>query len=336
LNEFSVGFRKETKMKTKRLKFMAVPAGLAAVAASLVVPSGVAHAGECGGGGNPISVAVPQEVPGQFGQKLTAVSHPSSDSLATSIPAGTYSALHGSYDPAHPQTPDQANERWYAVFSGPGGVVGQTALTPDLPNSVTSATFNGGTIVLTGNATSVKYFHGGGGDGVESIYPASLVLTPNGQYPPQPCGKKDDDGGKKDDGGGKKDDGGKKDAPKTEGPKGDVKVEVKAEGPAAASAVIPVVAGSAASATPVAAAAAPAAAAPAAAAPAAAAPAAAKTVEVKGIQVENAAPAAVADVAAAEVAFTGAQSGAMVAAAAGMIGLGAFAVAAARKRKTAK
>jgi hypothetical protein len=326
-------------MKTKRLTVMAVPVGLAAAAASLVVPSGVANAGACDGGGSPISVAVPQEVPGQFGQKLTAVSHPSSDSLAALIPAGTYSALHGSYDPAHPQTPDQANERWYAVFSGPGGVVGQTALTPDLPNSVTSAVFNGGTIVLTGNATSVKYFHGGGGDGVESIYPASLVLTPNGQYPPQPCGKKDDGGGKKDDGGGKKDDGGgkkddggvKTDPPKIEGPKGDVNVEVKAEAPAAASAPIPVVVVSA-SVTPVAVSAAPAAAAPAAAAPAAAAPA----VEVKGIQVENAAPAAVAEVAAAEVAFTGAQSGAMVAAAAGMIGLGAFAVVAARKRKTAK
>jgi hypothetical protein len=310
-------------MNTKRLTFMAVPVGLAAVAASLVVPSGVAQAA-CGGGGDPISVAVPQEVPGQFGQKLTSVSHPSSDSLATSIPAGSYSAVHGSYDPAHPQTPDQLNERWYAVFSGPSGVVGQTALTPDIPNSVTSASFNGGTIVLTGNATSVKYFHGGGGDGVESIYPSSLVLTPNGQYPPKPC----DDGPKPE---GPKPEGPKPEGPKPEGPKGDVKVEVKAE----AAAPVVVAVAPAAAAPVAAAAAAPAAAAPAAAAPAAA-PAAAKTVEVKGIQVENAAPAAVANVAAAEVAFTGAQSGAMVVAAAGMIGLGAFAVAAARKRKTAK
>ncbi len=308
-------------MKTMRWNIMMVPAGVAVVAASMVLPASAALAAVCGpvgAGGPPISVAVP---PQTLDEKLTVVSHPASGLIATSVPAGNYNVVQGSRDDAHPQIPDQLNERWYAVFyNAGGGAVGTTAATGDLPNNLITGSWSGTTVLLTGNAASVRYFHAGGSEGPDSIYPDQLMLTPTGQYPPVPCDPKPEDPKPQD--------------PKPQPPKPQPetpKPEVKVEAPAPAAA--PVVAVSAAVA------AAPAAAAPA-AAPAAAAPAAAPAavpqVEVKGLQVENAAPAVVANVAAAEVAFTGAQSSAMVIAAAGMIGLGALALTAARKRKAAK
>ena len=160
-------------MKTKRWNTIAVPAGMAAIVASLVFPGSPASAMPCGPGGPPISVSVP---PQTLGEKLTVVSHPSSGLIATSVPAGVYSVVQGSFDDAHPQTPDQTNERWYAVFYGSGGPVGTTATTGDLPNSLITGTWSGTSVTLSGNATGVRYFHAGGSEGPDSIYPNQLTL----------------------------------------------------------------------------------------------------------------------------------------------------------------
>jgi hypothetical protein len=176
-------------MKRLRSMLCLLPFGVAAMGGAVVLPATSAVAQLCPPtGGTPISVPVPIEVPGQFGQKLTAVSHPSSAPIPVSIPAGPYRVVQSSSDPSHPQIPDQTNERWYAVFSGATGVVGTTPTIPDLPNNVTSGSVATGAIVLTGNATSVTYFHvgGAGSDGVDSIYASALILTPDGQYPPCP------------------------------------------------------------------------------------------------------------------------------------------------------
>jgi hypothetical protein len=132
----------------------------------------------------PIAVPVPSRV---VAEKLTPVSHPASTPIPVSIPAGTYSVQVGSADDAHPMQEDQPNERWYAQFyDSDGNLAGTTASTPDLPLTDTEKTWDGGTVVLSANATSVVYRHVGGSAGPDSIYPSQLKLTANGQYPPQP------------------------------------------------------------------------------------------------------------------------------------------------------
>lgn len=351
--------------KIRSLVF-AVPMAFSAVTVAVVLPSLPASAHECPpSAAAAINVPVPQEIPGQFGQKLTAVSHRSSASLPVLVPAGPYSATQASSDPAHPQTPDQTNESWYAVFSGPGGVVGITQVTPDLPNALTSQTFAPTFLVLTGNATSVKYYHvgGPGSDGVDSIYASMLKLTPSGQYPPTPChhdpAPAPDDHDHDKDGkdipkvsppqpapgnGGNDHDHDKdgKDIPKAPAPQPQAPApqpQAPAQQPQAP-APQPQQVQRTADPAPVVVAVVPSDVVSLSQAPAPVSnsgPAAPPVVEVKGLQVENSAPAAaVAQVAAADVAFTGAQSGLMVVAAAGMIGLGAVALASARKRKAAK
>jgi hypothetical protein len=318
------GYWNGNGMKKIRASLMAVPFGFAALAASVVVPATSASA-KCDDApvGPAISVPVPQDAPGQFDQKLTSVSHPSSGFFSVNVPAGPYTVVQGSIDPSHPNQEDQPNERWYAVFyAANGSAVGTTAITPDLALADVSKTWPATAIVLTGNAKSVKYFHAGGSPGPDSIYPSLLQLSPSGKYPPEPCDDGDKDKDKDKD---KEKD--KKDKPGDGGTKDVVTDPIRVDTPRSVAVPVVVVLAAVESA-PIPVAAAP--------APAAATPAPAPRVEVQGIQIENAAPAAVANVAAAEVAFTGAQSLMMAAAALGMIGVGAVALGAARKRKTAK
>jgi hypothetical protein len=124
--------------------------------------------------GAPISVPVPAQM---VDNKLTTVSHPVSDPVSVSIPAGSYSVEQGSLDDAHPFQEDQLAERWYAVFTGPSGVVGTTSTTPDLATADTSKVWASDNLDLTAPATSVTYHHAPGGDGPDSIYPNLLRLT---------------------------------------------------------------------------------------------------------------------------------------------------------------
>lgn len=263
-------------------------------------------------------------------QKLTTISRPQSDPIAVSIPAGSYTVVQGSFDDAHPTQEEQPNERWYAVFYGTGGaIVGTTATTPDLPLADRTMEWTGGTLVLTGNAVSVVYFHAPGGEGPDSIYPNLLLLTPGGSYPPKPAPEQP------------KPDNPKPESPKSDGPKATEPnaADPQSKPPAAESAaasvvpvVVPVQVVAAPATSPVAAAPEPTVASTtigALASPVAEPP---RSVEVKGIQVENTAPAAAA--ASAEIAFTGIQSTAMITASGLLILLGGLLMAFARRRST--
>jgi hypothetical protein len=135
------------------------------------------------GSGAAISVPVPSQ---SLENKLTTLSHPVSDPIVVSIPAGNYTIEQGSTDDAHPFQEDQFIERWYAVFSGPSGVVGTTSTTPDLATADVSKTWAGEVLVLSGPATSVVYKHAPGGEGPDSVYPSLLRLTPIKPKDPDP------------------------------------------------------------------------------------------------------------------------------------------------------
>jgi hypothetical protein len=97
--------------------------------------------------------------------------------LEVSIPAGRYTADLGSYDEFHPTEASQPSERWYAVFSGPTGVVGKSAITDDLPDDRIEITTKS-ELELTGDATSVIYYHSPGGFGEDSLFANCIGLTP--------------------------------------------------------------------------------------------------------------------------------------------------------------
>jgi hypothetical protein len=123
-----------------------------------------------------LSVEVP---PQSVDYKLTTIVHPTSDSIAVSIPAGRYTSVVGSFDDVHPYQDDQPNESWFAVFYGAdGAMVATTTPTPDLLSTDVSQVWAGGPIVFTSDATSVVYTHAPGGIGPDSIYPNCLKLTP--------------------------------------------------------------------------------------------------------------------------------------------------------------
>jgi hypothetical protein len=276
--------------------------------------------------GPPIVVALP---PQTLSEKLTTISHPSSTPISVSVPAGPYSVVQGSKDDAHPLQEDQPNERWFAVFyAADRSVVGTTATTEDLPPSSVTAEWVSGTIVLTGNATSVVYRHAPGGDGPDSIYPNLLQLTPGGQYPPRPpCIRRIEPV-----------------TPPTftPSPPSPLSVnapEVPVRGPALPKTETP---GAGVVTTPIVVITSPPATAdvvapiPETTSAGPAVPETKPLVEVQGVQVENAAIAGFAPIEETAVAFTGAQSTAMVAAALLLVVIGTFALLASRKQKLSK
>jgi hypothetical protein len=172
-----------------RTKFGAVlSASLVATAVAVLGFGGRANAsaivaqGPTSGDGV-MAVAVPAQI---LDNKLTTISHPTSDPIPVSIPPGNYAIEQGSYDDAHPLQEDQPMERWFAVFSGPSGVVGTTSTTPDLATADTRKSWAGDSLVLTAAATSVTYYHPVGGDGPDSVYPDLLRLTPIKPTDPDP------------------------------------------------------------------------------------------------------------------------------------------------------
>jgi hypothetical protein len=97
--------------------------------------------------------------------------------IEVKIPAGRYSAVLGSYDEFHPSEASQPSERWYAVFSGPAGVVGTSGITDDLPDDRIEITTKS-ELELRGNATSVIYYHSPGGFGEDSLFANCIGLSP--------------------------------------------------------------------------------------------------------------------------------------------------------------
>jgi hypothetical protein len=271
---------------------------------------------------SPLSIPVP---PKTLNYKLTTVSHPKSDPIVVSIPAGTYDVTQGSFDDAHPNQVEQLNERWYAVFyDAAGAPVSTTSTTPDLLLADVSKTWTSDPIVLTGNATSVVYFHAPGGEGPDSVYPNLLTLSPAGQYPPAPPKGREPAGNAS--GGGTRARGGSPTTtttapvpePSSDASNATRTIEVPAPPAAADVGVVqqaaPDVALPVASTDPT----------------AIPSPTTRLGVEVKGIQFENtSAPATPVT----DVAFTGVESSLMASIAAALIAVGAFALIAARKRR---
>jgi hypothetical protein len=130
--------------------------------------------------GSPLTNKLISNVPGQAGQ-------PTSGPYAVNIPAGSYTTNLQSYDNTHPGSSAQPNEKWYAVFNGASGVVGTSSTTPDLADGITSANWPGGDLVLSGNATSVTYYHAMPTDSSpNSIFPSCVGLTLKAPYPIRP------------------------------------------------------------------------------------------------------------------------------------------------------